>query len=125
MSLIENQLFKFLKLDGLLDTVKGYVDSKIQLIKLEAQEKAANAVSMLLILFLLGFMFLLMMVFMSLALGNYLNYLLHSSFLGFGLMGLFFLVMVVILALNVGRGFLFRKINGIAKGLVGIKKEKD
>lgn len=116
-------MMKFLKLEGLLESVKGYIDTRMQIVKLEFHEKTANAITSLLFIFLAGFMGLMMMLFVSLALGYYLNYLLNSNYLGFAIMALFFLIMVVIFAVNINKGMLHRKIHNLATDLLVKKKE--
>lgn len=110
---MENAFLKFLKLDGLFDNIKGYVDKRIQLFKLEMMEKTSNIVASLSILFLLAFMFLMMLLFFSLALGSYLNHLLESSYMGYVVMTVFFFLVVIILASNITKGFLHRKVRDL------------
>jgi len=120
---MENKFLKFLKLDGLLDSVKGYIDTRIQLFKLEMQEKAANVITSAIFLALLIFCGLMMLMFLSLALGNYLNDLFGNSYMGFCVMGLFYFVMVVLLGMNVSKGLLHRKVQGTIKEAF-VKKKK-
>jgi hypothetical protein len=120
---MDNKFLNFFKFDGILDVVKGYVDAKIQLLKLDVKEKASNIITTLLFMMLLLFSFLMMLVFASLALGHYLNTLFDSEFMGFALLALFYLVLVLIMAFNVTKGFLHRKIKNMMLGIMNPKKE--
>jgi hypothetical protein len=110
---MENAFLKFLKLNGLFENIKGYIDKRLQLFKLEAMEKASNIVASLSILFLLAFMFLMMLLFFSLALGSYLNHLLESTYMGYVVLTVFFFLVVILLTSNISNGFLHRKIRNI------------
>lgn len=120
---MENKFLKFLKLDGLLDGLKGYIETRIQLLKLELQEKAANVITIAIFIGLLIFCGLMMLMFLSLALGNYLNELFGNSYMGFCVLGVFYLIMVIILIMNVSKGFLHRKVQGSIKQ--GFTKKKN
>lgn len=120
---MENKFLKFLKLDGLLDSVKGYIETRIQLFKLEMQEKAANVITSAIFIGLLIFCGLMMLMFLSLALGNYLNEVFGNSYMGFCALGLFYLIMVILLASNVSRGVLHRKVQKSIKQAFVKKKE--
>lgn len=106
----DNKFLKFLKLDGLLDSVKGYVESRIQLFKVEMQEKAANVITAAIFIVFIAFCGLMAVVFLSLALGNYLNEVLGNSYLGFGIMGLFYLLILTVLAFNIHKGGLHKRV---------------
>ncbi|MFN3403286.1 MAG: phage holin family protein [Cytophagaceae bacterium] len=116
-------IFKFLKLDGLFEHLKGYLEKRFELFKLEMKEKAANIMATMLMVMMLAFTFFLMLIFMSLALGNYLNSLFNSSYMGFLILGIFFLVAGIIFAMNIGKGFLHKKIHDIAIGIINNKKK--
>lgn len=123
---MENKFLKFLKLDGLMDSVKGYIEARIQLFKLEMQEKASNVITSAIFVVLLAFCGLMALMFLSLALGNYLNTVFGNSYMGFCVMGAFYLLLVLLLGINVSRGGLHNKVRKtIFKAMTGkeIKKE--
>jgi hypothetical protein len=120
---MDNKFLNFFKFDGVLDVVKGYVDAKIQIFKLDMKEKASNIITTLLFMVLLLFSFLMMIGFGSLALGHYLNTLFNSQFMGFAVLALFYLGLVLIMAFNVTKGFLHKKIRNMMLGIMSGKKE--
>jgi hypothetical protein len=121
---MENKFLKFFKLDGLLESLKGYIDTRLQMLKLDLEEKASGIISSLVFVVLLAFCFIMMLIFLSLALGNYLNSLFNSSYLGFGLMGIFYLILVIILAMNItGKGFLHKKVKNLMLTIMSSKKK--
>lgn len=115
-------LNKMFKIDGLLDNAKGYIDAKIQMIKLEAQEKISKIVSTLLVIILVLFMSMMVLLFFTLALANYLNSLFDSSYIGFVILGLFFLLMVVLAALS--KKFIYKLILSLTAEIMTKKEDK-
>ncbi|HEY8399976.1 MAG TPA: phage holin family protein [Cytophagaceae bacterium] len=115
--------FKFFKLEGLGESVKAYVDARIQLFKLEVKEKAANIITVLVFSIALVFTILMALMFLALALGNYLNSLFNNSYMGFAILGLFFLIIVLLLAMNLKKGFLHKKVHNLAAEILNLKKK--
>lgn len=96
-----DSISKMLKLDGLIESVKKYIETRIELLKIEIQEDVAKAVAHGLIYLLMGTGFVLFIFFMSLALamllGEYLGF-----FWGFTIVGGLYLLLALTL-------YLFRK----------------
>jgi hypothetical protein len=121
---MENKFLKFLKLDGLVDSLKGYIDAKLQMLKIDLEEKVSGIIASLFFVVLLAFCFIMMLIFLSLALGNYLNAIFNNSYLGFAVLGLFYLILVIILALNITRkGFLHKKVKNLMLNIMASKKK--
>jgi hypothetical protein len=121
---MENKFLKFFKLDGLLESLKGYIDARLQILKLDLEQKASGIIASLFFVVLLAFSFIMMLIFLSLALGNYLNSIFHSSYTGFALLGLFYFILVVILAISIsGKGFLHRKVKNLMLNIMTSKKK--
>ena len=108
MEKIKDSIFKFLRLDNLVENLSGYFEARVELIKIEIREEIARVISnalMVGVLFLLGLLFL---IFFSIASAIYLNHHLNHSSAGFwivsgiyGLMGL----IVVLFRKNIGLYF--------------------
>ncbi len=102
MDKIAESILKFLKLDSLVNHVTGYVEARIELMKVEIREDIAKTVARAIVvvtLILVGFLFLL---FLSIGLAHFIIHYVQSSYVGYwavaGLYGAFFLML-----------FLFRK----------------
>jgi|GEM_PF-1320925 len=122
---MENSFFKFFKLDSIIEHIKGYVETRIQLFKIEVAEKAARILTSLFFVILLSFSFLMLIIFTSLALGNYLNTLFQNSYMGFAILALFYFIMVIILAISVTRGVFHRMLLNVILGIfTGITNTK-
>ena len=83
MEKIKDSIFKFLRLDNLIEHLSGYIETRVELIKIEIREEIARVIShglMVGVLFLLGLLFL---VFFSIGVALYLNDYFNSSSAGF------------------------------------------
>jgi lipopolysaccharide export LptBFGC system permease protein LptF len=117
--------FKFLKLDSLLAGIKGYIEARIQLFKLEMQEKASNVIATAIFILMVAFCAIMTMIFLSLALGFYLGHLFGNNYAGFLIIGLFYLVVLIIFGANISKGAIHSKVKKtIFKAMHG-KTEKE
>ncbi|MDB4447778.1 phage holin family protein [Roseivirga sp.] len=86
-------LFDF---DKLVETLTGYLETKIELLKLDAKEELSGFIAKSLIfLFVLVFAFLTLLLF-SLGLSSVLNSYLGSSYLGFLIVGVIYLTLALL-----------------------------
>jgi len=108
MEKIKDSIFKFLHLDNLIENLSGYVETRVELIKIEIREEMARVIShalMVGLLFLLGMLFL---VFFSIGSALYLNSYFYSSSAGFWIVAGIYGVSGLIIALfhkSIGRFF--------------------
>jgi uncharacterized membrane protein YqjE len=89
-------LSKFLKLDGLIENVSGYVEARVQLLKIEVREDVAKAMTRALmfgVILLFAFLFI---VFFSIGLALFLNRYFHDSFIGFWVVAGFYLLLFLL-----------------------------
>lgn len=96
---IKDTIFKFLKLDSVIENVRGYFEARVALMKIEVREEVANILSrglMIMVLFLIGFLFVL---FLSLGLAQYLNTFFEGEFAGYLLVAGFFGLLLLVLIL--------------------------
>ena len=91
------------KSTNLIDNLMGYIDTRIDIIRLEVQEKLKSVVVNTLHGILLGFAALMCVIFVSIFLGLLLNHLLDSTFWGFGIVALFYVVLLVILIVGLDK----------------------
>lgn len=92
-------LFKFLKIDQLIDDLSNLVETRIELAKIEVREEIAKIIvsfSSVLIISLFG---LFTLLFISIGLAFYLNELWHSLYQGFFAVGGIYLLIALIVYL--------------------------
>jgi hypothetical protein len=91
------------KSTNLIENLMGYIDTRIDIIRLEIQEKLKASFVSLLHVVLLAFFGLMSVLFVSIFLGLLLNHLLDSSFWGFGIIALFYVAILVILLVGLDK----------------------
>jgi tellurite resistance protein TehA-like permease len=87
----------------IIDNLMGYIDTRIDIIRLEIQDKLKVAfvgATHGILLGLVGFMCL---IFVNIFLSLLLNHLLDSTFWGFGIIALFYIVLLVILVVGLDK----------------------
>jgi uncharacterized membrane protein YqjE len=99
MEKISETILKFLKLDNLVNNLTGYVEARINLMKVEIREDVAKTISrgmVMVALFFMGFLFL---VFFSIGLAQFLNTFFEYGYAGYwivaGIYGGFFLLLLL------------------------------
>ena len=89
--------------EGVIGNLMGYIDTRIDLIKLEVQEKLKNGLVSLLHVVLLGFAAFMAVIFLNIFIALLLNDLLDSQFWGFGIVTLFYITLLVIFVMGVDK----------------------
>lgn len=99
MEKISETILKFLHLDHFIQNVTGYVEARIDLMKVEIKEDVARAISRGLVtmaMLLIGFMFL---VFFSVGLAHFINGFFDQPYAGYwsvaGLYAIIFIFLVI------------------------------
>lgn len=87
----------------LMDNLMGYIDTRIDIIRLEIQEKLKATFVSATHAILLGFIAFMVVIFVNIFLGLLLNHLLDSSFWGFGIVALFYIILLVILLVGLDK----------------------
>jgi uncharacterized membrane protein YqjE len=94
-----SSIFKFLRLDNLIDNLSGYIETRLELLKLEVREEVTKMVSYGLMIgfcFLLGLLFL---IFFSIGLANYISTYYGTTFTGYWVVSASYALICLILIL--------------------------
>src|SRR5258706_6640878 len=98
---IKDSIFKFLRLDNLVKSLSGYLETRVELVKIEVREEIIKVVSHGL---MIGFCFLLAMlflVFLSIGLANYISTYYGTTFTGYWIVaGAFGLICLIVIFLR-------------------------
>jgi uncharacterized membrane protein YqjE len=93
---LKESLMKFLKLDGIMENLTGYVETRIELMKLEIREDVAKTLAKATVFVVIGVMALLFIFFISAAIALKIGEA-TSPFIGFAIVaGFYGLIGVVI-----------------------------
>lgn len=68
--MLKDSILKFLKLDSLIENLTGYVETRIELTKMEIREDLARGLSKFLLFILLGAVFALFIILISIAVAH-------------------------------------------------------
>ena len=120
--MFRDSLSKFFKVDSIIENLTGYVETRVELLKVEAKEEVAKGVSNLVVYALLAFVFALVLVFISVAIALKIGESL-GSFAGFGIVGAIYLVAGVVLAFY--RQTLISNIEHRVSVILNQKKKKE
>jgi uncharacterized membrane protein YqjE len=99
--MFKDSLSKFFKVDSLLNNLTGYVETRVELLKIEVKEDLAKGLAKAILYFVLVFLVALFIVFLSIAIAFVISVAL-GTFAGFSIVGGFYLLTGLIL-------FAFRK----------------
>ncbi|HYG37729.1 MAG TPA: phage holin family protein [Cytophagales bacterium] len=85
-----------LKVDNLVDNVAGYIENKIELVKLEAKETAARIIVKAILFSAIAIFSFFILIFASITAGLALNSALDSNYLGFLIVTGFYLLLLIV-----------------------------
>lgn len=86
-----------LKIGEIVHTLKGIIENRIDLVKLNIQQKFTEILSRVVLLVMMGISLLLVLIFLSLSLAFYLTQYFESLYIGFLLVGVFYLLIFSVL----------------------------
>lgn len=92
--MIKEAILKLLKLDGLVDSLTGYVEGRIELMKYELKEDLARGLAKVSLLFLAALLFTFFLIFISVAIAFKLSESM-GEFTGFGIVAGFYLLLLI------------------------------
>ena len=117
--MLKDTLFKFLKIDGLIDNLTGYIETRVQLLKIDVKEEVAKLIAKAFLVLVCSFAFVLFIVLLSIAAAYYFSSMVGMA-MGFVIVAGFYLLVGLILVL-------FRKEIGeiLEKKLIETTQQKD
>lgn len=94
--MLRDSLSKFFKVDNLINNLTGYVETKVELLKVEVKEDLAEGLGKVINYLLIAFVFSLVILFLSLGVAIVVSEKL-GSFWGYGIVAGFYLIVGIIL----------------------------
>ncbi len=94
--MLKDSILKFLKLDALIEDLTGYVETRIELTKMEIREEIARVVSKALLFILIGAVFTLFIILISVAVAHLIAKSI-GAFGGFAIVAGFYLLLGLLL----------------------------
>ena len=109
----KSKLFKFLRIDAIIENLTGLIEARLELAKLELKEEIAKAGARIIAGVVLAFLLVMIIIFVSITLAAWLNYLLDSMFFGYLIVTGFYLLVLVLLIAFKAHIWLQQKIEGM------------
>ena len=81
-----------IKMDKLIDSISNFLRERFDIMKGDIVDKISSIIAKLISFFILFLILLFVIGFASITIGSYLNTILESSYLGYGIISLFYLV---------------------------------
>lgn len=94
--MLKDTILKFLKLDGLVNNLTGYIEARIELMKYEVKEDIARAISKVAIFLVVAVFFVFFLLFASAAIAHKIGESL-GSFAGYGIVAGFYLLLLLLI----------------------------
>ena len=93
----KSRLFKFLKIDSILENLTGLIEARLELAKLEIKEEVAKVGAMIIAGVVFSFLAVMIVIFFSMSAATFINSLMGSKWTGYALVTGFYLVILVLL----------------------------
>ena len=121
----KSKLFKFLRIDAIIENLTGLIEARMELAKLEIKEEVAKLGSRIVAAIVFSFLLVMIIIFFSLSIATLLNHLLDSMFLGYIIItGVYLLVLVLLIAFK-AHIWLQQKIEGALINFVDTTDEEE
>lgn len=89
-------IWKLLNADAVMEHLAGYIETRVELLKLEVKEETVKIAAKLLSFLVVGFLVLMIVIFLSFTIAWLLNHYFESEFLGFAIVTGFYTLILVI-----------------------------
>lgn len=98
---LKSKLLNLLHIDSLIETVTGYLEKKIELVKIEVKEETAAIAAKIIIYMTLLLLVLFIVVFLSIVASHLLNHYFESTYIGHLIVaGIYLLLLIILLILR-------------------------
>ena len=93
----KSRLFKFLKIDSIIENLTGLIEARLDLAKLEVKEEIAKIAARIIAGVVFAFLAVMVIIFFSMWLATFLNSVIDSIWAGYALVTGFYLLVLVLL----------------------------
>ena len=121
----KSRLFKFLKIDSIIENLIGLVEARLELAKIEMKEEVAKIGARIIAAVVFAFLGVMIIIFFSFWMATFINSLLESDWAGFAIVTGFYLVILILLIAFKAHKVLQGKIEDALIQNVDIEEEED
>jgi len=95
----KSKLFKFLRIDAIIENLSGLVEARLELAKLEIKEEVAKTGARIIAGVVFSFLLVMIIIFFSISLASWLNSILDNMYMGYFIVtGFYILVLILLIA---------------------------
>ena len=96
MGSIKDVLARFFRIENLTEDLSGYVEARVELLKLEVREEITKAITRVMLLGIIVLFCVFIVLFLSIGLAFFVNQYFEKKYLGFFIVGGFYLILLLI-----------------------------
>ena len=98
----KSRLFKFLKIDSIIENLTGLIETRLELAKIEMKEELAKIGARIIAMVVFSFLAVMIFIFFSIWMATLLNALIGSMWAGYAIVtGFYFLVLILLVVFKV------------------------
>ena len=90
-------MFKFLKIDSIIENLTGLIETRLELAKIELKEELAKIAARVIAMVVFSFLAVMIIIFFSIWLAAFLNSVLGSMWAGYAIVTGFYLLILILL----------------------------
>lgn len=95
----KSRLFKFLKIDNIIENLTGLIEARLELAKIELKEELAKIGARVIAGVVFAFLAVMIIIFLSIWIATLLNTLIGSMWAGYAIVtGFYFLILILLIA---------------------------
>jgi len=120
-----DKLLDILKLSGLLESLKGYIDTKIRVYVLKLENRVSRVMAGMVMLLAFITTAFICLIFMGVGLSMWLNSYFGNHYVGFFITGGVFFILMLWFAVNISSGGMHDKVRDVVKDLMRRDEEEE
>lgn len=121
----KSKLFKFLRLDAIIEHLTGLIEARVELAKIEIKEEVSRIGARIIAGMFFAFLLVLIIILFSIAAGAWLNVLLDSGFVGYFIITGFYLLVLILLIVFKAHIWLQQKIESLLINSEGLEESDE
>jgi uncharacterized membrane protein YqjE len=121
----KSKLFKFLRIDAIIEHLTGLIEARVELAKIEIKEEVSKIGARIIAGVVFAFLLVMIIILFSIALAAWINALLESGYLGYFIVTGFYLLVLILLIAFKAHVWLQQKIESLLIDSEGLDEEDE
>ena len=121
----KSKLFKFLRIDAIIEHLTGLIEARVELAKIEIKEEVSKIGARIIAGVVFAFLLVMIIILFSIALAAWINAMLESGYLGYFIVTGFYLLVLILLVAFKAHVWLQQKIESLLIDSEGLDEEDE